>query len=560
MPELERARGGAISSPARIALVYLVVSIGWIVVTDRVAEGLGADAPVVQTLKGSLFVVLSAALIWWLVRRDQRRRASLQLGFEAIADQEVVGIFIARGDRMIYVNPMLSRILGMPREALLALPASRLLEAIEEEPLPSGPSGGAAFRRVVVRRDDGTTLPLHVLRRSTGAGGGTGVGIVLDASPVEELENRLRQTAKLEALGQVTGSVAHDFNNLLTGMIGQLDLALMDLPNADLVRADLAAARDTARRAAVITGQLLTFSRSRVSRSRSIDVNAAVRELGGLLGSLCGPAAVIQQELEEPLPPILLDPGSFDQMLVNLVVNARQALERGGGVITVRTRAVTTGGERRVAVEVEDTGIGIPPRVVERMLEPFFTTKEHGTGLGLSTVKSIVDQGRGSLEVQSQAGRGTTMRVLFPATEEPPVSRQVKEPPAPEKPVADRTVLVVDDEPAVRKVIAAALRRRGYRVLDAAEGDAARERFLGEDVGLVISDVLLPGRSGVELARELIALRPDLKVLLITGYTPRDLVEHDAELADFPFLEKPFSVDELTSTVDRLWREGHPGP
>jgi PAS domain S-box-containing protein len=367
------------------------------------------------------------------------------------------------------------------------------------------------------------------------------------------LEEQLRQAQKMEALGRLAGGVAHDFNNILTAIIANAGLAVLEAPAEDPNRPLLLEVRDAARRGADLTRQLLAVSRKQMLEPRPVDLNALLTNLRRMLGRVIGEDVELRLDLAAGLPAVLADPGQVEQVVMNLAVNARDALDRGGA-ITISTRAAEVGDAgartseraagRYAVVTVADTGRGIPPEMLPHLFEPFFTTKPagQGTGLGLSTVYGIVRQHGGFVEVESTTGRGTTFRVHLPvAVEEPGAAEE----PHRVEPLArgSETVLLVEDETAVREVTRTVLDRLGYRVLAAASGDEALALAARHEgtLHLLLTDVVLPGPSGPEVAEALRARRPACRVLYMSGY-PENLA---AGLAGAAFLPKPFSPDAL---------------
>ncbi len=367
------------------------------------------------------------------------------------------------------------------------------------------------------------------------------------------LEEQLRQSQKMEALGRLAGGVAHDFNNILTAIIANAGLAVLEAPAEDPERPLLLEIRDAAHRGAELTRQLLAVSRKQMLEPRPVDLNALLANLRRMLGRLIGEDVELRLDLAARLPAVLADPGQVEQVVMNLAVNARDALARGGA-ITISTAEAEVGvaearpperaAGRYAVVTVADTGRGIPPEMMSHLFEPFFTTKPagQGTGLGLSTVYGIVHQHGGFVEVDSAAGRGTAFRVHLPLAEGAPGDAE-ESPGAEPLPRGSETVLLVEDEAAVRQVARTVLDRLGYRVLAAASGDEAlalASRHPGT-LHLLLTDVVLPGPSGPEVAEALRARRPACRVLYMSGY-PENLA---AGLAGAAFLPKPFSPEAL---------------
>jgi PAS domain S-box-containing protein len=373
-----------------------------------------------------------------------------------------------------------------------------------------------------------------------------------------EKEEQLRQSQKMEAVGKLAGGIAHDFNNLLTAINGYSDLTLRRLQDADPLRQNIEEIRKAGDRAAALTRQLLAFSRKQVLQPVVLDLNSIVSELERMLCRLIGEDIDLRTVLEPRLGSIKADPGQIEQVLMNLVVNARDAMPRGGK-LTIETAnlyldeeyagrhiAVTPG--PYVMLAVSDTGTGMDEKVRARIFEPFFTTKEagKGTGLGLSTVYGIVKQSGGNIWVYSELERGTTFKVYLPRVDEgaQEYRRSVE---AGEALQGTELILLAEDDEIVRKLAGEVLRQYGYRVLEAANGGAALlicERQ-EEPIQLLVTDVVMPEMGGRELADRLRLLRPEMKVLFMSGYTD-DAIVHQGVLDEgVNFIQKPFTPDAL---------------
>ncbi|MGE3957180.1 MAG: PAS domain-containing protein [Vicinamibacterales bacterium] len=410
------------------------------------------------------------------------------------------------------------------------------------------------------RRADGTYLWLHderrLLRDSEGRPSEV-VGAWSDVTERIELETQLRQSQKLEAIGQLAGGIAHDFNNLLTVIIGTSELLGASLAPHATALGFVDDIRAAGERAATLTRQLLAFSRKQVLQPMPVHVNDAIEGMDRLLRRLIGEHITVVTELQPDAGHAVVDPGQFEQVLVNLAVNARDAMPRGG-TLTIRTGIADAAdlagfsdrrAGRHVAIAISDTGCGMSPEIQSRIFEPFFTTKPvgRGTGLGLATVFGIVKQSGGQIAVQSAPDRGTSFTLYLPwvtPTALPAPSAHAAHP-------GSETVLLVDDEEGVRRVTALALSRSGYRVLEAA---SPREALtLASDgsatIDLLITDVVMPGLAGPELAAILTSGRPHLKVLFISGYVDADLEPRHPDGLRHPLLMKPYSPRELTARV-----------
>ncbi|MFO0589518.1 MAG: ATP-binding protein [Polyangiaceae bacterium] len=391
------------------------------------------------------------------------------------------------------------------------------------------------------------------------------VSLVLAEEERLAVEGQLRQSQKMEAIGQLAGGVAHDFNNILTSMIMQVELIGM-LDVSDEVRDGLAEIDAAAQRAANLTKQLLLFGRRQTMAPRDLDLNDVVTNVAKMLLRIIGEDIRLQLHLH-PAPLLTrADAGMLDQVLLNLSVNARDAMPDGGR-LTIETHEVLVDDEaarrepdlppgRYVGIKVSDTGSGIPAEVLPRIFEPFFTTKERGkgTGLGLATVFGIVKQHRGAARVTSELGAGTTFHVLLPARE-----RAIPEPAGPDRPPRSRsgdgeTILLAEDEPAVRALTRAALERHGYRVMEA--GTGADALLLWRDardvIALLVTDLVMPGGvNGQELARAVRAERPSIPIVFISGYS-LDVAGKELRLdPGTSFLQKPFGPAVLLDAVSR---------
>jgi two-component system, cell cycle sensor histidine kinase and response regulator CckA len=354
-----------------------------------------------------------------------------------------------------------------------------------------------------------------------------------------------QQSQRLEAVGRLAGGIAHDFNNLLTGILSYSDLILQELRPGDPLRADVEQIRDAGHRAAGLTRQLLAFSRRQLIRPRVVALNAAVRELEPMLQRLLGKEVTLETELPAELGTILVDPGQIEQALVNLILNARDALPSGGSV-RIATVDSDLEGEPYVSVSVSDTGAGIDESTQARIFEPFFSTKQGGgRGLGLSTVYGIVEQAGGRILVQSSPGQGATFTLYFPRYwgAEAPIGTVPQRMPE----VGTETLLLVEDEAAVRSSVRRLLEWHGYTVLEARNGMEALRLFQAhaDAIDLVLTDVVMPEMGGHELVERLRAQRPDLRVLFMSGYAERAFTSDGSMPSGTGYLEKPFTVENL---------------
>jgi two-component system, cell cycle sensor histidine kinase and response regulator CckA len=360
----------------------------------------------------------------------------------------------------------------------------------------------------------------------------------------KRLEAQLRQSQRLESVGQLAGGIAHDFNNFLSVIRGYARFIIDGLPYESALRSDAEEIERAAERAARLTNQLLVFSRRDVVQSRVLDLAEVLDDITSLLERTLGEDVALSVSVEDDLCLVEADPSQLEQVLVNLVVNARDAMP-GGGRLSIGLANDPGRDEPRVRLTVEDDGHGMTPEVLERAFEPFYSTKPkgQGTGLGLATVYGIVTQAGGSVDIQSQPGEGTTVSVFLPASgagpahpDDAPVSDDAAE--------GGETILVVEDEDAVRRLTCRILSRQGYRVLEAPDGHRALDTWdrHGGEIDLLLTDVVMPGMSGKELAEQ-IGIEP----VFMSGYTDDVMLRHGLE--GLRLVQKPFDADTLLIAV-----------
>jgi PAS domain S-box-containing protein len=386
------------------------------------------------------------------------------------------------------------------------------------------------------------------------------LGVSTDITARKVLEDRLAQAQKLEAIGRLAGGVAHDFNNLLTVILGSAELLLTDLQPGDTRHTNAEEIRRAAERAAMLTRQLLAFSRKQVLQPRVLDVNRVVLESVRMLRHLIGEHVEIVTALDAPHASVKADPVQLTQVVLNLSINARDAMPQGG-TLTIRTALESIAEDdaaaplgvapgEYVTIAVHDTGLGIAPDALPHVFEPFFTTKPlgQGTGLGLATSYGIVQQSGGHLTLASDPGHGATFVVHLPRVEAAAEEREER---PPGSPGGHETILLVEDEPMVRSVAARALRARGYQVLEAEGGARALEiaRAHRGPIHLLVTDVVMPQMSGLELAAQFARARPETRVLYASGYTERPAGLRGALERGIEFLPKPYVPETLTRRV-----------
>jgi len=396
------------------------------------------------------------------------------------------------------------------------------------------------------------------------------VTICRDVTERRRLETRVHQTQRLEAIGRLAGGIAHDFNNILSAIHGFASIVHGELADRDPLRGDVQEILKAVERAANLTRQLLAFGRRQVLQPKVIDVASYVRDLERMIRRIVGEDIEIVVRVDEGAVTAKADPGQLEQVLINLVVNARDAMPTGGR-ITIEASNVVVGDEDSresaelapgsyVMLSVSDTGIGMSKKVQDHIFEPFFTTKEsgQGSGLGLSTVFGIVKQSGGHIFVESDPGHGSTFRIYFPASRERPTRVITSASLAPVKLSGAETILLVEDENAVRSFVARALRQQGYQVLDASNGGEAlmiAEQHPGI-IHLLLTDVIMPRVSGKQLAERLRTLRADLRVLYMSGYAEEIIAPHGVLEPGAAFIEKPLTAEALGRKVREVLDAG----
>jgi two-component system, cell cycle sensor histidine kinase and response regulator CckA len=391
------------------------------------------------------------------------------------------------------------------------------------------------------------------------------VGVLRDMTEYKRLEAQFIQAQKMEAIGLLAGGVAHDFNNLLNVIKGYSELILDDLDPNNPIREDLEQIRDAGQRAAVLTSQLLAFGRKQILQPEILDLNTVIVQMSSMLRRLIGEDIELNSVMQPDLELINADPGKIEQIIMNLVVNARDAMPQGGK-LTIETANVSFEddyvSERPVAkkgpyvmMAISDNGMGMDAATQAHLFEPFFTTKEKGkgTGLGLSTIYGIVKQSEGYIWVYSEPGKGTTFKVYFPRSKGE-ISKSETEVKLDSGFQGSETVLVVEDESSVRSLISRILRDRGYNVMEAENGEEAlriNRAFAGE-IHLVLTDAIMPGLNGKELVSQIELARPDVKSLYVSGYADNAIVHHGILDSNISFLQKPFSADGLAQKVRKV--------
>jgi two-component system cell cycle sensor histidine kinase/response regulator CckA len=489
--------------------------------------------------------------------------------FRTLFDANSIGITISSpSGQMLEANDAYLSMLGYSRAELLAKatgwnaltpPEFHEGNRLAIEALAT--SGITQTWEMEILHETGRRVPVLVGAAMLEASEGTCIAYVIDLTARRLLEDRLRQAQKMEAVGQLAGGIAHDFNNLLTVILGHANMMVEDMPELDPLRESAEEIRDAGVRAAAMTNQLLAFSRRQVLAPAALDLNALVTNVERLLRRMIGEDVVLDTTLVPDLGWVLADSGQLEQVLMNLAVNARDAMPDGGslriglGEATVdeRTMADPAGlaPGRYVTMSVADTGTGMTAETQAHMFEPFYTTKgvEHGTGLGLATAYGIVKQSGGDIAVASTLGHGTTFTIYLPRLDHETAAARVA-PAFPVRPRATETVLLVEDEASVRRLTRRILEEHGYRVIDASGGGEALglARQHAGQIHLLLTDVVMPRMGGRELATLLLRDRPETCVVYMSGY-PDDSVLQTELGGQVPFVQKPFTSDGLRTKL-----------
>jgi len=506
-------------------------------------------------------------------RNEQSLRRS-EVRYRSLVQTAVYGIYRSSLEgKFLDVNPALIGMLGYnsaaevldldPQEDVFVEPReyARLVDEFQR----TGRMDGFEVRW---RRKDSAIITVRISGRAVAGGDEPSDVLEAIAEDITErrvLEDQFRQSQKMEAVGRLAGGIAHDFNNLLTVISGYTEVLLYHLSVGHPLHAKAEAIQQASDRATTLTRQLLAFSRKQLLELKVIDVNAIVSDMERLLRPLIGEDIELTTSLTPNIGCTRADAGQLEQVIMNLVVNAKDAMPNGGK-ICIRTASVTLDDSYRpentfikhgpyVMISVSDSGQGMDRETQARIFEPFFTTKEKGkgTGLGLSTVYGIIKQSGGYVFVQSELGRGTVFTIYFPRIDEPSEAHGAA-PISPSAAGGSETILLVEDEDSVRQLVRETLESRGYRVLEAENGDAALALAAShtDPIHLIITDVVMPGLSGHELVQQLLPTRPTLKVLYLSGYAQEAFATPAAADAPKTFLQKPFTLQSLSRKVREI--------
>jgi two-component system cell cycle sensor histidine kinase/response regulator CckA len=492
-----------------------------------------------------------------LERREEHYRSLIEHSLDLISILNIDGT-------IRYVSPSHERVLGYHSEELVGRNVFGFMHGDDLAGVKEtfARADGAASFEFRFRHKDGSWRMIESFGRNLSHVPGV-AGLVVNSRDVTDrkrLEEQLHHSQRLEAVGRLAGGVAHDFNNLLMIITGYSQMLLDGMQPGDPKQSDLEQVVKAAERATDLTRQLLAFSRRQVVRPVILNLNVLVRDMDRMLRRVLGEDIKLIASFSPGLKTVRADPGQLEQVILNIAVNARDAMPQGGKLtletanIEVTEELVRTHPTPKVGhyalLSLQDTGFGMDAEVLSRLFEPFFTTKEKGTGLGLSTSYGIIKQSGGDIGVDSKPGQGATFRIYLPVADEP--VEPMEPPRGSPVPRGAETILLVEDEDGVRGVVETMLTRHGYNVLSTAsceEAMAFAERYVGR-IHLLITDIVMPGMSGRTMAERLIAQRPETKVLYVSGYGGP--VTSDTTSG---FLQKPFTTDELARKIRDLFRK-----
>jgi len=506
-------------------------------------------------------------------RMEEALRRNKEL-YQDLVERSGLAIFVVgKGGRMEYFNQQLCELLGYTSQEMKGLsfidgvhPEDRdLVLDFFERWFSGDPTAPARYECRLVRKS-GEVRQVEVdVTPVAGDGGVTAFRVYLrDVTEKKDMEKALYNARKMEAMGRLAGGVAHDFNNMLMVIMGNCDLILQGLVGPEDLYRKVGAIKDAANRAADLTQQLLAFSKKQILEPRVLRLNDVVADMESMLRRLIGEDVELRVRLDPHLWLVKADPSQMEQVIVNLAVNARDAMPQGG-CLTIETANVELEeGHAGVGLEmapgpyvkltVEDTGLGMDEETRERAFEPFFTTKERGTGLGLATVYGIVKQSGGHIWCHTEPGKGTTFEIYLPRVEDGEERIEERDRESHTWEGGTETVLVAEDDPSVREVTVSILKSAGYRVLEAASGPEALDvcrRHPGL-VDVLVTDVVMPGMSGRALATRMEAMYPGMKVLYISGYTDNIIARHGVLEDGLNFIQKPFTRIELLRKVRQV--------
>ena len=519
---------------------------------------------------------------FWAIIRDISERKKIEAEMNMLVHtiksvREAVSV-TDLDDNILFVNEAFIKIYGYSEEELIGKNISLIrspnnehdmVKRIHPETIEKGWIG-----ELINRRKNGEEFPVYLstsVIRDDDKNPIALVGIASDLTERKIIEAQLRQSQKMDAVGKLAGGIAHDFNNILSIINGYSDLALQEIDDSHKLYKKLSQVRNAGEKASILVKQLLAFSRKQIIETKIVNINKLISDWNSVFIRLIGEDIETQIDLDRDIGLIKADPNQLEQVFVNIILNARDAINQKTDIasekqVKIQTRNVRlnkkftdrhkgSNSGHYIEISISDTGIGIPNGTKDKIFEPFFTTKEEGkgTGLGLSMVYGIVKQNNGSIYVDSKQDKGTTFRIYWPIVESEISETGVKR--IKEKIVGgNETILIVEDESEVRDVASETLQSVGYKIFEAANGIEALDyiKHNGSKLSLVITDVIMPGMGGKELAENIKKIRPDLKVLFTSGYTDQKIIQSDKLKSDINFLHKPYSIHELSRKVREL--------
>ena len=567
VPDRERAVKGLTDYGRTFPwLPYMAVAVAF--VAPAIRDWSDLDMLRMHVPATGLLMALVVARLWVTARQHASAAAAEREHLAAAVDQAAEAILTTdRAGHVTYVNLAFTHITGYPASEVVGHDPDLLRRLADDGPIGNMSSallrGESWAGRLVLKRADGVAVDIDMavapLREASGAITGS-VAVARDISHERALENQLAQAQRMEAVGRLAGGIAHDFNNILTAISGFGELAAAELPADHPVAADIGQILSASDRAAGLTRALLAFSRRQVMQARPTDLNAVLAGLTPMLGRLIGEDVQLIFRPDPQLGLTMADRAQLEQVVLNLAVNARDAMPSGGTLTMLTANEDLDPAYARahvgalpgpyVALVVSDTGVGMTPEVLEHAFEPFFTTKARGrgTGLGLSTAIGIVQQSGGFVRVQSAPNAGSTFTIHLPRAEGATIADEADDA-VPVPLGGNETVLLAEDEDAVRVFVERVLTGAGYRVVTATSGTSALElAALQAHLDLLFTDVIMPGMSGVQLAEELAKVHPGLPVIYASGYSEEGLPSGAGETT-VPYLPKPFSAEQLLASV-----------
>lgn len=571
------------SKTSKLVLLLAAWSVFWVVCSDYIFSLFMETPPVlwsVESIEGVVYVSVSGVIAGFLIKRIQREGERLRLVNESklrsIQAAGLIGIFTWRNGSIVEANDAFLNMLayteddvagGRLKIAELTAPEYRLVEDQARRELDE--KGRSRIFQAELIAKDGARVVVVGGRALIEGDNRYGIGYALDVTPLvtaqreqKRLQEQLQRADRLNALGRLAGGIAHDFNNLLGVIVGYTAMAQSGAQTGEMQRESTEEILKAAARAKDLIRKLLAFSQSHVLHPELLDVNAALKDLEKMVGRIVGDTIELRLQLGEGAGCVLADRTQVEQVVMNLVVNARDALPQGG-VITIETKKVTVQAEEFVAeavapgdyasISVRDNGVGIDPAVINEIFEPFFSTKKEagGTGLGLAIVYGVVKQHRGHICVTSRPGLGTDVTVLLPWAAGSPASPAPQ--PAPRIEGGTETILIMEDSEEMRRMLATVLSSLGYTVLAAEDGlrgvELARE--FDREIHLVLADIAMPRMSGPDAVEQIRRERPNVRVLLLTGFADFKLLEGKS-MADALILEKPIAPEVLALKIREL--------